>query len=61
MADRKSENLGQGVFKLVFVLDLQNKNPKWPSPLGLQKLNSAMSFTLGVTNIRFCGILDLEK
>ena len=61
MADREYTKLGQGVFKLVFVLDLENKNPKWPSPLGSQKLNSAMSFPLGITQIRFCDVLDLGK
>ena len=40
------QKLGQGVFKLVFVLDLQSKIPKWPSPFGLMK-------------IRFCNVLHL--
>ena len=38
--------LGQGVFKPVFVLDLENKN-------------SQMAFTSGFMKIKFCNILHL--
>ena len=61
LADRESKKLGQGVFKPVFVHDLQNRNPKWPSPFGSWKLNSVTSFTLGITNIKFWDVLHLGK
>ena len=38
MADRESEELGQGVFKLVFVLDLENKNSQTAFTFGLAKI-----------------------
>ena len=48
MADKRSTKLGQGVFKLVFVLDLENKK-------------SQMSFTFGLAKIKFCNILHLRN
>ena len=54
MADRGSMKLGQGVFKLVFVLDLGNKKKSQMAfTFGLKNLNSAMSFTLVIKKIRF--------